>query len=351
MHRSIASRVADIVSSRTRELGGKAYLERPHEPWVLSAEAFQPIPSSSARLDAGDLSSPIASVAYIDGGNAELLASSIFSLSRIQVAGAIFRGRECLGRVTESFYCLASIESGQQKMDVDIIGTGLLSPFSIAADEQCLTDGVFKARIGRTGELVRRMAELTMMHKLAAADASRDGGSKTSGPASGPPVDVVVRDGTLQMQSAPERAIGLPPNAAALTKTSGLLTDSGAPLSALARSLAPQATWHVPAASLQYPGVKATMHLVCLSDRSRRIFRLETLAGLSEALPISDLCISLAQNATDPVFLGYPFGLIEANRLARIEDPQREAERLRLLQPRITEALQDRDAHDVLDGL
>ncbi|MFB6199017.1 MAG: hypothetical protein ABEI52_12245, partial [Halobacteriaceae archaeon] len=58
----------------------------------------------------------------------------------------------------------------------------------------------------------------------------------------------------------------------------------------------------------------------------------------------------------DPVFPGYPYGLIEADRLARVSHDEAAAKRTRLQSAfgkdweRVEKRLHTRDAHDILDS-
>jgi len=65
----------------------------------------------------------------------------------------------------------------------------------------------------------------------------------------------------------------------------------------------------------------------------------------------------LKENSRDPVFLGYPYGLIEADRFSRISNQEKERLRLQLKlafgrdYKRIEEFENSLNAHDILDSI
>ena len=65
----------------------------------------------------------------------------------------------------------------------------------------------------------------------------------------------------------------------------------------------------------------------------------------------------IAFNAKDPVFLGYPYGLIEADKFARCQENEKDYLKTRFIQKttkdykKIKQILNTNKAHDLLDNI
>lgn len=135
---------------------------------------------------------------------------------------------------------------------------------------------------------------------------------------------------------------------AAFSKTTSLLTTSSLPLGEVLLQKAPSATWWYGPLCEE---IMTSHAMVRLHPSSRFAFRLD-----SEQSKI-DACVSLlALHCTDPTFFGYPYGLVEADMLARVSDQELQQHRLRL-EVALTQAgisidmLETQKAHSLLDHL
>src|SRR3989344_4755725 len=94
-----------------------------------------------------------------------------------------------------------------------------------------------------------------------------------------------------------------------------------------------------------YPVTKITS-FVKLHQRSRHVFRFE---GNREVLPF------LLPHAADALFLGYPYGLVFADAMARVSNQEQKSLFLRLVlnaeNKEIRDYLSTQDAHAILDNL
>ena len=81
-----------------------------------------------------------------------------------------------------------------------------------------------------------------------------------------------------------------------------------------------------------------------------------------ESFKNSKICVDavfsfLAANSTDPVFLGYPYGLVESDRFARVSNRERECIRTMFMAKAgnrwgfIEKGSRSVDAHSVLDSI
>ena len=151
-----------------------------------------------------------------------------------------------------------------------------------------------------------------------------------------------------------------------LAKTSSLFTDSGMPLFSAVSLMANRnelnkKRWYYhPIVDIKAPDHKAVMLAVKLHPRSKHVFRFEILNSQAEEMHDFNKVVGLlARNASDLTFPGYPYGLIEADRLARVRDEEVEPFRIQLLSAlsglgswRELEAfIHATDAHSVIDEI
>ena len=106
----------------------------------------------------------------------------------------------------------------------------------------------------------------------------------------------------------------------ALSKTCELFTDKGNSILSLLNEIQPDKEWYY------YPITKTNQKyeilFIKLNEKSKYIFRLDVLN--KDMGKVEQVLSLLKSNSKDPVFLGYPYGLIEADRFARISNEELE---------------------------
>ena len=148
------------------------------------------------------------------------------------------------------------------------------------------------------------------------------------------PGDILVMDGSLQTSLDVERQYAgrLYDTAAkrgvivcGLAKTTRLLTEAGEPLLARASEIAAEAghdhRWYVPVAEGMFgDGLTSTL-AAKLHPRSRFVFRVDVLHEQFRDMDDgqrNSVFWSLAANSGDVAALGYPYGLIDADKHAQV---------------------------------
>ena len=96
------------------------------------------------------------------------------------------------------------------------------------------------------------------------------------------------------------------------------------------------------------------MFFVKLHEKSKHIFRFEIYK--EQKFNINRILSLIAENSNDPVFLGYPYGLIEADRFARISNKELDYFKTMITlklgaDSRLNEHLSSRNAHEILDRI
>ena len=300
--------------------------------------------------DAGDNGRRLA---FIDGGNNEIIASSDFSLHLIRIFEVVYKNNLREKSHKYEFYCLASASRQGESIfyNVKIYPINYdLKIGSFDSFDKTLMTGSHRVAVSRVCEAVRKLAEIDIASRLA-DNLSRG--------------DIIVRDGDLMNDAtyeidffnelyakAEEKGIII----CGLSKTTRLFTETGWSLVSALKSMAPDSAWYYsPIAENNNPLHPADIYIIKLDKKSKYCFKLEIYNKMK--YNIMDLAGLLKLNSTDPVFLGYPYGLIVADRLARVSNSEVEYIGMKLKTTagknwkEIEESLHSIDAHGILDNI
>ena len=288
-------------------------------------------------------------IAFVDGGNAEIIGSSNFSLQLIRTYHNVFSKNKKVKSNRQEFYSLTYAED--QEGDI-VFKTDLFSSIIPKEDlvfdsfDKTLRTGEFRTVIQKIGEVVRAMAEVRLVEEIVKNKEA----------------DVIVLDGALECRttnldkyfdSLYKEAEKNNVNICALSKTVRMFTDSGNSVVSALHKIEPEGRWYYhPVCEINSKFHRANIYFLRLHENSEYIFKLEHYKAQK---PEGDLFGILAANANDAVFLGYPYGLVDADQFARI--PNREAElrktgilaRNSRLAKLLSEAMTSINAHGVLD--
>lgn len=268
-------------------------------------------------------------IAFVDGGQAEIISSGNFCLSFIRIFGQVFEGRVKKEYFKEEFYLLSSLKNLEGKTfsqakifsekEIGICDGDLILPV-----EELSLIGEERTALIKLSNLARRMAELSLAKKIFFSKKA----------------DFILLDGTMDARFKCEEKIiaSLPENVSALAKTSSLFTSSGNSPNILLKKIGPKGCW-------QY-FISDRTSFVKLHEKASHIFRFE---GNHEILPY------LIDNSCDALFLGYPYGLIFVDRIARISNDEKKDLKVNFLlrkeNQEILGYLNSLNAHEILDSL
>jgi len=232
----------------------------------------------------------------------------------------------------------------------------------LSSRDERLAQGPFRVDISAVGTCARRFSEWLVLAGVTKKELR--------------PGDIAVRDGTLQTavrnESSPaarafQAALDGGATLCALAKTSALFTSTGLSLLAavgkLAREAGAPGRWYYhPLVVNEHPEHRAEIFACRLHPSARHLFRFEILRDQARSMGgerLAGVFGALARNSSDLSFPGYPFGLVDADAMARLG--RGEAEPLKAI---LASALAGRgswerlrlhlgasDAHDVLDRI
>ena len=197
---------------------------------------------------------------------------------------------------------------------------------SFSSMDRSITVGNQRADIYRVGSISRRFSELVLAKSVVENELE-------SG-------DVILLDGTLQTafpneyayldelsHAAQKKGVIL----AVLSKTSALFTDTGYSLLGALDKLSVEkgitSEWYYTIAEGTSKDHFVFILGVKLNAISERIFRLEIQRDQFLSLDereLNEILTQLVRNSTDYSFPGYPYGLIDADRFARVTSSERE---------------------------
>lgn len=270
-------------------------------------------------------------IAFIDGGNMEIITAPDLSVQLIRIYYNIFDSRnKRIAQEKIEFFVVVSIYVDEEKGEIfyktkiiplsgNKTKSGWLpkeSDLKFSIYEESLSTGGFQVGISKIGETARRFAELSVAEKLCSSGILKEG-------------DIIVHDGTLQssvtgeadyMDKLYETAQSKGIVIAALAKTSNLLTNGAVSLSSAISELAEQTElnkwFYHPIAKISHPDHQAEIFLVKLHEKSKHVFRFEIF---NKQFGSAEKAISLLKNnSSDIAFPGYPYGLLDADKNARV---------------------------------
>lgn len=309
---------------------------------------------------------------FVDGGNHEVLGAPNFSIQLNRVYSCAWNGKKRLEwklpRVeffSSTFSCFRNNEIHYESSVIASDGESLdflpdSQDLSFSSLDRSLMNGNQRADIERVGSVARRFAEWRLALKAVVGLS---------------PGDVLVMDGTLQSNFTNEgkyaKALVAAANARGivligLSKTSTLFTTSGLSLLGAVNKLAEQSKvqgdWYYPVAESRNVDHDVVISVARLNPVADRVFRVELQRDEYEKLGRSgaeEIFSLLCQNSCDPTFPGYPYGLIDADRFARVSYDEIEYYRSLIIShiskmghgSKFLSHIHSGDAHDLLNLL
>ncbi len=323
-----------VFNKIIQKLGEK--LENKGNSIILSSRDVIPI-DSKRFLSISDKEVP-GKVCYIDGGNAEIIGAANFSLQLIRTYYTIYSGNDRVGNKKHEFYVLISAKGEENKIkyEVETYNTHFRLEKEFDALDKSLVTGSHKAEPGKIAEVIRKFAEIKIA--VEAIDELEKG-------------DVIVRDGDLDSSLTGEdkyykqlfeKAEKNQVIVSGLSKTTSILTNTGNSAAGALGLISPACEWYYP----------ATTHIgfTKLHSQSKHVFRLD----LNNKDKLGNVLALLKKNSTDPCFLGYPYGLIEADKHARVSQKEQQQIQLMFLAKggnKFREHISSKDAHEILNRI
>jgi hypothetical protein len=323
------------------------FFDSGYKPFKISKSNFHKIGKTDNK----------ARVGFIDGGNSEILGAADFSLNVVRIYTSLYKNNKKIKSKKEEFYALvyACKEDGEIFYKTKLFSENsvvLIDENDVAFNsfDASLRRGFQRINISSVSGAIRRFSELKAASQV--IDELGEG-------------DVVVLDGSLQstLTNEPKYLGGLFKKGlekgviiSALSKSCTLMTEKGNSLIAVLSAICPAGRWYYhPIVDINNANHQAEMAFAKFHESATHIFRIEVYKKQRDWL--SNVLSLVASNSNDPVFLGYPYGLIEADRFARISNHELSyfktmlSSKLGGYAAKLNTCLGTRDAHDILDRI
>jgi len=279
--------------------------------YPIKAENFQPLLAADQQT-----------IAFIDGGQAEIIKAGNFCLSFIRIYAVVMQNNKKIKDYQKEFYLFTKAVWRNDDLfyESKIFGDQIINPenLTISSNDASIRTGSERAPITKITNMARRFAELVLAAEVQA--------------------DYILLDGTLEPTFRNEEKYlnKLPRNVSALAKSSQLFTTSGNSPVILLNKLGPQGCWLY--------NLNEQTSFVKLHPQAKHVFR---FSGSKEIIA------NLIHNSSDALFLGYPYGLIMVDRLARVSNSEKNSLKLKFIlnNKDLADYLNTTNPHDILDNL
>jgi hypothetical protein len=282
-------------------------------------------------------------ILFVDGGNSVLFESASFCIGLIRVGAIQYSKNARVSRSSKEFYVLTRIV--KEKYSVNTYPKTSFDGLVFNPDDESLRNGIENCSPSRIISVIRRFAEIEYACENSAE------------------TDYVVMDGTLEARYPSEikyvEKLMSTGKACALSKTCSLLTRNGESiirkLSEIGSMIDKGAWYYYPVVKSNNPLHKSEIYFVKLNPKSDYSFRFEVQQGFIGTA--EELFGALSVNSNDPIFLGYPYGLIDVDQYARITDEESALMRTKLLVKMgkewnvFSKNLTSTNAHAILDKI
>lgn len=309
-----------IISQIIKKIDEKTQVDEDDFP-KFNDKSYKPIKISQNNFHEIETLSSDKKIAFIDGGNSEILGAPNFSLQLIRTYFTIHEANKKISSGKNEFYALICSSNENNKINYTtelfiLKGNWGFKNLIFDSCDKTLKEGFNRIKISKIADLVRRFAEIKTAEK--AINLLEKG-------------DFIVMDGDLEAKKTNEldyfnelykKAAQKEITISALSKTTSLFTEKGNSLAALLNIISPFSDWvYHPLVEIDNKNHESEMFFVKLNKNSDYVFRLEVYK--KQKHNAQELASLLKNNANDPVFLGYPYGLIGADSFARVSNNEK----------------------------
>ncbi len=279
--------IVEEISKRTTDSEGKlpVFGDKRYVPIEFSETNYHEIGKGSSRT-----------IAFIDGGNAEIVKVPGLSLQLMRNACVVVMNNRVVSNERREFYVL--VTATEKGVKAKIYGDGEVQEIEEKTDE-----------LAKFCDSIRRSSEI----KLAIEMLNE--------------ADMIVLDGTLEAKSELEKkhlnelryeTITRGKITAALAKTTTITTEKGTSFAGMLGRKKRGSWLYNPVVDIKSDYHKAEMFFVKLNEKSSYVFRVEVFKESKVEMDL--VAAELKENARDLSFPGYPYGLVMADKLARVSN-------------------------------
>lgn len=268
---------------------------------------------------------------FIDGGQAGLFYNQYFCLSMLRTCAVYVKHNKPVKKIIKNHLIMVRLIDSSFKCIMN--NTDSTSSETLVLENCTDAEAV-------SGD-IRRILELRLaLESLEEADEG----------------DIIILDGSLHIKNKHEKEIitALSEKCVqksvlltALSKSCGYITNLGIPFNVYISKK--PGKWYYDAGLSGSDDHPANVYFAKLHAKSGIVFPFD-ISCLQTGVDVSKVLGTLAINSRDPIFLGYPYGLITADKYARISNQQKKIKQM-MLRSRYKDLELFKDAHDILDNI
>ncbi len=345
MESKTAERIIEKICSRAEPAGKHI---------VFNSESYRPAEIRPSNFKAIKESRFNGRIAFVDGGNITVVEGADFCLQAARIYHTVYFSNKRVRSGRDEFFAFAGKEKGEISVEIIRAETAdgphenSAKKMSFSLYDPSLATKFSNASPAAAANAARKLAELS--HALDVAATLESG-------------DILALDRDLQPSVTGEDELLAKIRAKAaekgvivcgISKTSRLCTEEGGSAAEAVRKIEPSGEWHYHPACIPEKE-NAEIMLAKLHSSSKYIFRIDTFSKSADE--IEPMLSALKENSSDPVFFGYPYGMIEADRFARVSNEEAEYMKVRIIakagsnSAKIARLMSSVDAHSVLDNI
>ena len=287
---------------------------------------------------------------FVDGGNAEILRTPDCSLQFLRFAAVGFSGTKRFFTQKKEGYVLVSSLHSDGVMHLTLTGYGdlaTLPPFTISHDDPLLLHGNQRTKLQVFAELFRSLYEIQFSQEVLQNLSNADKDILLVLDRALLPNNVYEEKTFAALYSLAQQKKSV---ICGVNKTTALLTNTGESIVQCLSRFEKKGCWiYYPLFSSYDPKHRAVLSFVKFHPLSSHIFRFEIHSSQEEN--IYTAASLLASLSNDGAFLGYPYGLVAVDQLARVSNKEKESLQLLFLNHNkgMTFSTTALDAHEILD--
>lgn len=295
---------------------------------IINNKSYSSIPISDKNYYSIERKSSQKRFAFIDGGNQNIYSDSNFSLDAIRVYYSIFKEEKKVECKRYDFICITRINVDNNE-NVRYV-CELLNENNITLSNQFLSfnpkdstlkNGAFDAKTEDVARFVRRYLEIFI--------------AKTVIEKSLDLYETIVLDGTLKQNIVNEKVLldelkkaanSKKVLVCAVSKTTNVYTNSELQYNEalIFKSNNIKRFVYYPCIISNDVSHDAEIYFAKLHEKSNLVLRIELFKDDAKDVDITKFFSQVSFFAKDPIFLGYPYGLIDADKYARITNEETE---------------------------
>jgi len=290
---------------------------------IFSDDSYKPYKITRKNFKTIRAEASTKKIAFIDGGSACIINTGDFCVHLIRVFGHIMERNKTISSEKIEFLTFASSKGEDNKIFFKLSTHKLKgkSPagFTLDSMDNRIKEGGERGKITSLSGIMRRIAEIEIARKF--SESMSEG-------------DMILLDGTLEAKFEIEKSaldelykVAEKNNIllAGLSKDTGMLTKKGHSIVRILDSLKPEeAFYYHPVADIKSDMHKAELFLVRLHKRSEFILRFEIQKDQADIVDFGKVIGLLASISRDISLPGYPYGLVKADRFARVSNSEKE---------------------------